>query len=134
MGRILFTVILMALWACGGAQTEDSNASLGKKTFPQGYETWSKINAETIFREETEEEEGVAREIYGKLKKDLAKGTILVKADHAYVDGAKGEIRAIAVMRRVGSSSNGGWHRRPIGSVRANVPANESLGLVMLCI
>ena len=58
--------------------------------FPTGYTSWKKANSETIVREE----EKIAREVYIKVVDGLGAGTIVVKEQYAWADGAKGALQS----------------------------------------
>ncbi len=86
---------------------DDATAAQHDPAWPEGYQGWKKVNAETIVREE----EGVARELFAKPAAGLGQGTVLVKEQYSYAGGQKGPIQYVAVMRRTGAptDANGGW-------------------------
>lgn len=105
---ILVALPMLALaLSCGGGDTKPTPKPEPKAAagLPDGYTTWTKVNAETIVREE----EGLAREIYADVKPDFGKDTVLVKEEYAWADGALGELAHVAVMRRTGGETNNGW-------------------------
>lgn len=90
------------------SQTKDDDAKLQHDpAWPEGYQSWKKVNAEPIIRSE----EGVAREIFAKPAAGLGQGTVLVKEQYTYAGGQRGPLQYVGVMRRTGAptSANGGW-------------------------
>lgn len=99
--------LVFLLSACGVRPAGDGGAGGGgsDQAFPEGYQVWAHVNAETIVRED----EAVAREIYAAPAPALGPSTTLVKEEYQLVDGQKGGLSMVAVMRRTGSPSHNGW-------------------------
>ncbi len=68
--------------------------------FPQGYQGWQKINAQTIVRED----EGIARELFASPTAE-----VLVKEQYVLAGGEVGPMQKIAVMRKTGDTPHNGW-------------------------
>lgn len=99
---VLIATLTTMLTAC--PKGEDPNAP--DKDWPAQYQTWKKVNAETLIKED----EGVAREIYANSKPDLGVGTVLVKEQYKLAEGAKGALTQVAVMKREAAEGpNNGW-------------------------
>ncbi len=107
----LVVVLSASLLACGGSQKKPTTAKKQEApAFPKDYTSWHKVNAETIIREdEVDEGGGVARELYANMVGMLEAGTVLVKEQYAFANGAKGELQAIHVMRMTEAADNDGW-------------------------
>lgn len=83
---------------------QDPDSPQAAAGFPTDYTTWKKVN------EAIREEEKIARVVYANVKDGMGAGTILVKEQYAYVDGAKGALKLVAVMTRgADTSKNKGW-------------------------
>jgi hypothetical protein len=94
-----------AMAGCKKSQVEDTPKESGDPDFPSDYRQWTKVNAETIVRED----EGVARELFAKAVGDLESGSVLVKEQFRLEGGTKGALELVAVMRRSGRGEAGGW-------------------------
>lgn len=115
MPQVVLAILVAALTAsaCGFAQNKGTDLRKGGTTLPANYESWPKINAETILRDEEDDDgtitNSTAIELYAKVSGDLAEGTTLIKVTHSVTDGVVGAVEHIGLMRRVGGEANGGW-------------------------
>ena len=87
-----------------GGSTVDAAATQG---FPAGYQSWTKINDETIIR--ADESVQKARELYTNGTPGLGTGAVLVKEEYSLHGGAKGTLATVAVMRRTDGPDHNGW-------------------------
>ena len=115
MRTLIFSLLasILALPACGGAQKMDTTNAAPETSLPADYQSWPHINAETIIRNDEDDDGTVtsssAVELYAKVAGDLAAGTILVKATHAVAGEELGAVERIGLMRRGTGDQDGGW-------------------------
>ena len=92
--------------------------------WPAGYTAWSKINAQTL-TPGPDEAKQIARELYAQTTAGIGIGSVLVKEQFAFVNGAKGPLKQVAVMRRTGAPEHNGWEFVAYDPVTRQVQPNQ---------
>ena len=108
---MLIGLLSIFLVACPRIRKGDNathSAESPTNGWPAGYVTWNKINPTTL-TPGPDETKQIARELYAQVTPNVGVGSVLVKEQFTFVDGAKGALKQVAVMRRTAGAENNGW-------------------------